>query len=279
MDKSKIKNFIILLLAFVNLFLLLIVVSGTIEQRKAEKLRMQALTAVLSEKGITMSPDIELPENIPSVLSLTRDTNAEKKSLSALIGNCSVENLGGNIYFYNGSDGQAKIRGTGEFEILLNAGVIGIGKNPVSAAKDALEKLNIEYGNIEPIVEQDGGNTRVTLCCSWDGTSIYNAKISFLFTSDYLILISGTKPLDTKHSVQSTENYPDSVTVLMNFLESVRSTGYVCSEINDLKIEYNMYYAASEQCTLKPVWCISTNSGLFYIDAQTGKAENPEAAP
>ena len=279
MDKSKIKNFIILVLVFVNLFLLYIVVSGALEQRKAEKLRMQALTAVLTENGITLNPDIRLPDTIPSTLSLTRDTGAEKSTLSALIGNCTVKNQGGNIYFYSGSDGQAKIRGTGEFEILLDAGVIELGKNPVSAAKSALEKLNIECGDIEPIVEKDGDNTKVTLYCSWDGTTVYNAKISFQFTSDYLILISGTKPLDSEYSLQSSENYPDSVTVLMNFLESVRSTGYVCSEINNLKIEYNMYSAVSGLCTLKPVWCVSTNSGLYYIDAQTGKAENLEAAP
>lgn len=279
MDKSKIKNFIILLLTLVNLFLLYIVVSGALEQRKADNLRLQALTAVLTENGITLNSDIKLPESIPSTLSLTRDTDAEQSNLSALIGNCTVIDQGGNIYFYSGSDGQAKIRGTGEFEILLDAGVIELGKDPVSAAKYALEKLNIEYGDIEPIVEQDGDNTKVTLCCSLDGTAIYNANITFIFTSDYLILISGTKPLDTKYSVQSSENYPDSVTVLMNFLESVRNTGYVCSEINDLKIEYNMYSAVSGLCTLKPVWCVSTNSGLYYIDAQTGKAENLEAAP
>ncbi len=279
MDKSKIKNFIILLLALVNLFLLFIVVSDAIEQRKAENLRIKALTTVLTDNGITLNPDIKLPESIPATLSLIRDKSAEKSSLSALIGNCTVKNQGGNIYVYTGSHGQAKIRGTGEFEILLNSGVFGIGKGPVSTAKSALEKLNIGYGDIEPIIENDGENTKVTLFCSWDGTAIYNAKITFLFTSDYLILISGTKPLDSEYSVQSSENYPDSVTVLMNFLESVRSTGYVCSEINDIKIEYNMFSAVSGLCTLKPVWCISTNTGLYYIDAQTGKAENLESAP
>lgn len=278
MDKSKIKNFIIILLVLVNVFLLYIVVSGALEQRKAENLRMEALTTVLSENGITLNPDIELPEIIPSTLSLTRDMGAEQDRLSALIGNCTAQNKGGNIYFYNGSDGQAKFRGTGEFEILLNPGVIALGKNPVDSAKSALKKLNLEYGDIEPIVENDGSNTTVTLFCSWDGTAIYNAKITFLFTSDYLILISGTSPLDTKYLIQSSENYPDSVTVLMNFLESVRQTGYVCSEIIDLKTEYYMYSAVSGNCTLKPVWCIQTNSGSYYIDAETGKADNLEAA-
>lgn len=274
MDNSRVKNFVIILLALVNVFLLVIVISSAREELKAEIYRMEALESVLSENGIVLNSDIELPDKIPPLLSIMRDMKTERNLVSDLIGKCTGEDQGGNIYFYSGNNGQAKFRGTGEFELLLNSGVIPKGRNPVSAAKTAMKKMGIECSSIEPVVSNDGDNTTVTLFCSWEGTPIYNAPINFYFTSDYLMIITGTRPLDTKYSVQSSENYSDGVTVLMNFLESIRQTGDVCSEINDLKIVYYLSSAVSGDCTLRPVWCVQTDSGAYYINAQTGKAEN-----
>ncbi len=278
MDKSKIKNFMIILLSLVNVFLLFIVISSDIEEKNAATYRTEALVKVLSENGIALNTDIVLPDSIPSLLSLKRDLETEKHNISALIGSCSAEDMGGNSYYYHGEDGAAKFRGTGEFEISMNSGAIPTGKDPVTTAKAVLKKLNIEAGDIEPLVTDDGTNVTVTLCCSLDGTTIYNEKISFNFNSTYLWYISGTRPLDTKYSVQSSENYPDSVTILMQFLEFVNDTGAVCSEIKALKIEYYMSSAVSENCTLRPVWCVETNSGLYYIDAVSGQAENVESS-
>jgi len=273
-DKSKIKNFIIILLALVNVFLLAIVISGAREKREADNSRKEALENVLAEKGLTLNPDIALPENVPPLLSLQRDMDAEYRSISALIGKCTPQDEGGNSFFYDGTDGQATFNGTGEFKIELNPGVISRGRDPVVAAKVALKKMGLESSDIEPIVEEDGIKTTVTLCCSWDKTAIYDAIIVFDFNSEYLWLVSGVRPLDVKYSVQSSEDYPDSVTIIMNFLEYISNTGYVCNEISDLKIEYSMNSTVSGNCILRPVWCIETNLGLNYIDAKTGKAEN-----
>ena len=278
MDKARIKNFIIILLALVNIFLLFIVISGDIEEREAASFRTQALITVLSEHGITLNSDIDLPERIPPLLSLKRDMGTEKDRVSDLIGSCTAEDQGGNSYYYQGEDGNAEFSGTGEFNISMNAGAISRGKDPLASAKAALNKLNIKAGDIDPIIKDDGNTLTVTLFCSWDGTSIYNAKISVTFNSDYLWLISGVRPLDSKYSVKSSENYPDSVTILMSFLKFVNDTGSVCSEIKNLTIEYNMNSAVSENCTLRPVWCVETDSGLYYIDAATGQAEIVESS-
>lgn len=274
MDKSKIKNFIILLLALVNVFLLAIVISGAREKREADASRKEALENVLAEKGLTFNPDISLPDSVPPLISLQRDMDAEYRSISALIGKCTPQDEGGNSFFYDGTDGQATFSGTGEFDAKLNSGVISRGKDPVVAAKAALKRMGLECSDIEPIVEDDGIKTTVTLYCSWDKTAIYDAAINFDFNSEYLWLIRGVRPLDIKHSIQSSENYPDSVTIIMNFLEYVSNTGYVCNEINDLKIEYSMNSTVSGNCILKPVWCVETNSGTYYVDAQTGNVNN-----
>ena len=278
MDKSKIKNFILILLALVNVFLLAIVISGASEERKAETSRKAALNRVLAEYGITLKSNIVLQDTIPPLLTLARNMDTEHSLISALIGKCTPVDQGGNSFFYSGADGQATFRGTGDFEILLNSGVISTGRSPLDAAKATLKKLNIDYSDAGPIVTNNGDNTTVTLYCSWNQTAIYNARISLVFNSDYLWLISGVRPLDIKSSVQSSENFPDSTTILMNFLETTNKNGYIFSEINELKIEYSMNSAVSGNCTLKPVWCVVTNSGTYSIDDQTGEAEKIDIA-
>ena len=278
MDKSKIKNFMIILLLLVNAFLLTIVISNYSEERQAELYRKDALESVLSQSGKTLNPNIKFPESIPPQVSLKRDIDSEKKFIASLLGRCDMKDLGGNIYYYDGKDGKAKFRGTGEFEILLNSGVIPKGNDPVDSAKVALRKLGIEYSGEGSTVETDGGNTTVTLNCSWNGTPIYNSKISFSFTSEYLMIITGNRPLDKEDVIQSTENYPDSITLLMNFLQTINDTGEVCSEIKDMQIGYFLTSAVSGDCTLKPVWCIQTDSKSYYINAQTGAAEKLETA-
>jgi len=278
LDKARIKNFIIIVLVLVNAFLLLNVISSAKEQWDAQDFRVESLKKVLSDNGITLDSDIELPDSVPPLLSLKRDMEAEYDSFKALIGNCTVLDLGGNVFYYEGIDGQAKSRGTGDFEMKLNSGVVNKGRDPVYAAKSAMKKLGIECSSAEPVIAVEGENVTVTLCCAWDGVAVYSAKINFYFYSDNLLIISGTRPLQEENTVSSSENYPDAVTVLMGFLESSSQSGYVCSEISDLQVEYSMYSAVSGYCTLKPVWCIQTNSGSYYIDAETGIIENISSA-
>ena len=272
MDKSKVKNFILILLALVNIFLLIIVIKNATEEKKAESSRMQALGKILEEDGIALSPDTKLPETVPPTLSLKRDMNAELHRVSSLIGKCSVEEQAGNIFIYKGNDGEARFRGTGEFEIILYSGIIKMGKDSVGAAKTALRKLGIKSGDTEPVVTVDSSNTIVELCCTRDGMSIYNAIVSVKFMGDNIYSISGTLPFDTKNAVKSSENYPDSITILMGFLESRNQKGY--NEITDIKIGYNIYPTVSGSCTLIPIWYITTNSGSYQLDAETGESEN-----
>lgn len=276
MDKSKIKNFIIILLALVNLFLLTIVIANAKDERNARNYRNTALKNVLEDNGISLSSEVELPEKMLQSISLSRDLNKEKRMLSNLIGNCEPKDLGGNIIFYSGVDGQASFRGTGAFEILLEKDIIPLGDDPVAGCKTALKKLGIQYSSSPAEIITSGGSTAVIMQCAWEGTSIFNAEIRFDFTADRLLLICGTRPLDVETSAQSSEVYPDSVTVLMNFLQYTRDTGEVCSEIKSLNLGYYLSAVVSGSSNLKPVWCVETDSGKYYIDGHTGKPESLE---
>ncbi|MDR1131119.1 MAG: hypothetical protein LBL15_01725 [Oscillospiraceae bacterium] len=279
MDKSKIKSSIIILLAVVNVCLLALVFSDNTETRKARLYRQEALEAVFAENGIAFDPATAIPDTAPPLMTLRRDVETEEKSFRALIGRASVEDQGGNVFFFLGTAGQAQSRGTGEFELmLLEADPIAAGKDAVSAAEAAMKKLGYECADIAPAVTWDSSSTLVTLVCAQDGIPVRNARISFYFLAGRLQTISGAGPLDKKIAASAAADYPDGITVLMKFLELINQTGRVCGRVNGVGVEYVMSSAVSGSCTLRPVWHIEADSGSFFIDAATLKEENIEAS-
>ena len=128
------------------------------------------------------------------------------------------------------------------------------------------------------VTQGSGDNEDVTFSCVWSGSTVYNARVTFHFSAGQLCLITGTRLFDTQSARVSLDNCPDGITVLMNFLQSVRSTGDVCTEIRSLELGYFMSSAVSGECTLRPVWCVETDSRAYYIDAETGKSETLDAA-
>ncbi len=276
MDKSRIKSFIILLLAVVNVCLLFIVLKNTSAELAVRESGNAALQQVLAKNGITLSEDVVLPKKIPTEITLSRSMLKEKRNLSSLIGSCTAQDLGGNIIYYHGSNGHANYRGTGEFEIMLDSAIIPLTDTPVASCYSLAKKLGIDYANIEPQLIQGDDSLMVTMVCAFDGTPVYNAAISFSYSFNRLFIISGMRPLDTEVSIRVYEDYPDGATVLMSFLDYISSTGGALSEITEVELGYFISSSVSGSCVLRPVWCIITDSGRYYINGQTGKPENLE---
>lgn len=278
MDSSKIKNYVILLLAIVNIFLLAIVLKNDSEQRAAGEYAQAALKSALAKSGISISESVMLPDGIPTEITLSRSMLRERRNLSTLIGSCSVKDLGGNIISYEGSDGQASYRGTGEFEITMNSDIIPLTSDPVASCRTIAGKLGIACSDISPEHLIDSDKQAVTMTCSWDNTPIFNALIRFDFSAGSLSAISGMRPLDTVVSVRASDEYPDISTILMSFLGYIIQTGDNCSEITDVQLGYFITSSASGSCVLRPVWCIVTDTDKYYINGQTGKPESVEYA-
>lgn len=278
MDTSKIKNYMIILLAIVNIFLLSIVLKNVSDDRASKEYATAALERVLAENNIVMSENVALPEKMPTEVTLSRSLLKERRKLSSLIGSCSAQDLGGNIIYYRGNDGQASFRGTGEFEIALEKAIIPRTDDLLSGCYSVTKRLGIDLADIEPDLITDGSSQIVSLICAWNGTPVYNASVEFSFTPDRLYLITGMRPLDTEVSIRALEDYPDSATILMSFLAYARQTGDAFSEITNVELGYFISSSASGSCVLRPVWCIVTDSGKYYINGQTGKPESLEYA-
>lgn len=277
MDKSKLKNLIIILLVFVNLFLLVLAVSGIAQKNSAEKKRISALQAVLDEQGITLSDVSDLDVTCPDVIELERSVNKEKKMLSALIGSCTAEDLGGNIYIFSSEDGQARMRSTGDFEIALDTDVIPTDGDLISASETALRKLGISYDKDSLVIGQSNELDCVTATCKYNGFTVLNANITLYFSDSRLVLITGRRPPDVKDSSSDADSDLDAIAIILTFLENNHESGQVCSAILNVSTAYILDSATVGDCTLTPVWCIETDVGSFYFDGITGKARTVES--
>lgn len=270
MDGSKIKNIVLLILFLTNVFLLGMLLTDYSEKRAAEEEGWEQLTAIFEENGIALSPTVQKEEPLKPY-SLRRDAEGERAAVEKLLGNLEFLDMGGNIYFYNGVDGQATFRGTGEFDIVLQAGVVSAGNEPVQAACGVLKKLGIGYDRDRADVKAERSMTVVTIPVCWQDIQVFNAQVTFTFSSETLILISGRRLPDAE-SGQGSVGLPPK-TLLMDFLRAVNEGGYVCSEVTEMQCGYIMNVPVSGDVELVPVWRIGTDVGDYYFNGVTGREE------
>lgn len=274
MDKLSVKKLIIILLTLVNIFLLVLVISITKQEADAERLRSEALVDILANHNIDLADGVPLPKKCLDVIVLERSLKKECSMLSALIGSCSYEAQGGNIYIFGGQDciGQASISGTGDFRIALDTAVIPVETDLAAAAKTTLKKLGIKYNENSLELGVEDGLDCVTVTCSYKNHDILNAKIKLYFSDSQLLFLTGLRPPDIKTDSLDANDDLDSIAIMMNFLEYIRQSGQVCNTILGITTDYFIDSATIGDCTLTPVWCIETDVGNFYFDGVTGKS-------
>ncbi len=271
MDSSKIKNLIIVILLLVNLFLAAMVLHDRIEEIRAENQAIADVSAAYAASGIELSADLRWNDKLVGC-NLSRDLNKENALVKSVIGTSMVEDLGGNILYYKGTKGEARFRGTGEFEIVMTAKAIPVSGSPLDTAKNVLADMGYRTDVSRAVVDSASGSTTVTLVCMYRGDNVYNCIVSFLFTPDYLMMINGRRPLEW--SADGESSAISAPTALMRFLAEMRERGAVCSELRTLELGYSMTASASGEGSLTPYWCILTDAGQYYINAVTGRIES-----
>lgn len=272
MDTSKIKNIIILILLAVNVFLGAALLSDRVQARSARTSAWEAAVEAVERVGINVSEEISGGIDTPAVYSLRRDMESEYGHLEGVLGKLSANDLGGNIWFYSSADGQASVRGTGECDILFSSEVFAAGHDAEKTAVKLLKSLGMETDEDSARSYYAAGGRVVELGCTWQGRRVYNAQMSFTFSEDYLLMVSGTRLFD--QSVQeSSEGALDELSVLMRFVEVVGEQGFVCSSLSELEAGYIFSVTVSGEGTLIPVWRFGTDTGDVYINALTGRVE------
>ena len=267
MDSRKLERIVLIILVLLNVFLLSVVLSDSLEAKRNEAETAASVTALLEENGIRVESGAVRLRNAPTPCVATRDLQLEGEKVKRLIGEYTAEDAGGNILFYRGGKGQALLRGSGELDVLLESRSIPLRGGEIATARRVLRRIGV------PALAADTKEKDTQFYCCCEELPIYNAVLHFDYSQDSLSMISGTHLFDTV-TKQTDRQGMNSVSALLRFVEIVRSEGYICSRLLGVEPGYLMTVTRSGEAELAPVWRIETDTGVLMIDAESGKVEN-----
>ena len=270
MEWSKLKNIIILILLLVNLFLLAM---AGVQERDSVQYQEQSIVdalTVLERNGIRVAL-----EKIPGQMSLKsmtvqRDRELEGNLAQALLGECTITDLGGGRYSYASPMGSAEFRSNGNFSVVFPKGIPfdgGAGEEETHALAMAA-KIGLS-GTVAQRVRFADGGVYVTLYQTWQSIPVYSCQITLQYQGGALCSISGQRLMGQPQPTGSEEKLLSIPTVLMRSLSGINRLGDICSEITQLTPGYQMSNPA-EGNRMEPVWYIVTDIGAYQLNAITG---------
>ena len=273
MEWSKLKNIIILILLAANLFLLAM---AGMQERDSVQYQEQAVAdalTVLERNGIKVAP-----ETVPGQMSLgsmtvQRDRQLEADLAGALLGECSVSDLGGGRYSHESPMGSAEFRSNGNFSIVFPKG-LPLAEGVEDEATHALAiagKIGLT-GTVAEQIHTDDGGVQVKLYQTWQSIPVYSCQIALQYQGGALCSISGQRLMGEPQPAGSQEELISIPTVLMRSLNGINELGDICSEILELTPGYQMSNPA-EGTRMEPIWYIMTDTGAYQLNAITGILE------
>lgn len=267
MDAGRLKNIAIIILAVLNVcFLALIGLDRFGVQQIADN-EKAALAELFTDSGISVSPDIIPDSSEAALYSISRDTAKEAEIVTALIGNARAEDQGGNIYSYKNENGSALFRNNGEFEISLN--FIDDGAGAGRTAARLLEEMDISFISEDAEMEEHGDSRGISYLCSWEERPILNCSVRLTIYAGGSAVLSGRRINGTPQR-SGESGALDINTMLVRFLDEIKSGGHVCNRIESIELCYNMNSSASGT-VLEPVWRIVTDGGEYHVDVSSGE--------
>ena len=263
MDRSKLKNIIILILAIANLCLLSAIGWRVTEVRTARERTAAELTERFARQNVDLTA--QLPEQTPPAgMTLTRSTDHDAALAQALLGETAmVRDLGGGIYRYSSETGRGAFRSGGSFEI---TGRLGSGD-----AESFCRKLCREFGYEEFAMELDESHTGSGSAIQYfNGLPVIHAEVTFLVEEGVLTAVQGVA-LPNAAAGPEDPDAMTAATALTLFLEDCRATGAVVSAVTAVTPCYELQSTAAAPMTLSPAYRITADSGDFYVSCSTGK--------
>lgn len=272
MEWSKIKNIILLILLTVNLFLLVLVVFRA--ERSARYLESARENAVglLEKNGIAVNVE-DLPEDTSlAPLSMERDQQQEEDIAAALLGDVQGNGKSG-VVRYTGEKGTARFSRSGEFTVTLHPDAYPLGEQTVREhAVSVLALLDFQAEVLT--VEEEDGQTVVTARQLWQGTPVFPCTVTLVYGEDALLSIrEGSCRLTGTPATSGTAEQMSVVTALLHFLKGLGGLGDVCTSLTGITPGYTFSSGFSDPVVLRPVWYITTDTGAYYLDAETGALE------
>ena len=248
METGKLKTIVLTILLCVNLTFCGILLAERMDTAAGTAQSRNELTKVLAGLGISLNADA-IPADVPMTrYTVARDPETEQALVLALLGEADGEDQGGNIRRYENENGWARFRSGGVFEINTTVGV-------------SLEN-KLRSSGLSIVREAD------SYICTAGNAQVFNCRFSLSQRSGGIYLSGRVLP-GTPEPEESAD-VTDAATLLLRFHDSVRDAGGVYAEIREIRPGYLLNVTATSM-ELLPVWRITTDGGVWYLDIREQK--------
>lgn len=120
-------------------------------------------------------------------------------------------------------------------------------------------------------MEYDGETVTVTFFQNWEGTPVFSCEAVFSYQDGELRQIDAQRLSGTAQQAAGGETLLSTATVLIRFLAGINDGAVrVCTEIQDMTPGYQANLSRPVTY-LSPVWRITTDTGVYYMDGVTGE--------
>ena len=259
MERYRLKNIIILILALLNVCLL-----GTLAMRVSAEhaSRRQAraqLVELYAAAGVSLDEHLISDETPPSALTLTRDETEEQSLAAYLLGGIPARtDQGGGIFSYTGEFGAAQFRSNGSFDAVCD--------RPLEDPEAFLREFCKTYGYQELSAASEEGT--VTVVQYYQDYPVVGCDVTFSLEGGALKRIIGTHLPDSAATAVGEEPL-SALSALTAFLNTIRE-GAVGTAVTDLYLCYELQSTTTALMTLSPAWCVTTDTARYYVNCMTG---------
>jgi len=261
-DRYRLKNVIIVILALLNVFLLIsLVLQEKTEQTTHHRMEEQ-LILLFAADGMTLEEGTLLQEKPPAILTMSRDAERETAVAEFFLGQEILrEDQGGGIVSFSGTLGTAQFRENGGFEVSAKTDAA----DPEELCRRFCQKFSYAEPTFLPLLE---GST-ATAAALHDGRQVINCRVR-ISCEDGSVNVQGTLLPESGTAAASDGELLSAAAALTAFQNTRRETGAVVSAVTETALCYRLQSSPASPISLVPVWCIVTDTSKYYVNCSTG---------
>lgn len=262
MERYRLKNIIILILALLNACLLGILALRANEEHASLRQAREQLVSLFASAGVTLDAGLISDETPPASLTLNRD-EAEEQSLAAyLLGGTPVRSdQGGGIFIYTGETGAAQFRSNGGFDAVCD--------RPLKDPETFFREFCKTYGYEDAAVSLEDGTGTVSAVQYYQDYPVVGCTVTFSLEDGVLKRAIGTHLPDSAATAASDEAPLSALSALTALYNTIRE-GAVGTAVADVYLCYELQSTTTALMTLAPAWCVVTDTASYYVNCISG---------
>lgn len=262
MERYRLKNIIILILALLNLCLLGILALRVSAELSSRRQAREQLVSLFAAAEMTLDADLISDETPPPSLTLTRDEAEEQAMAAYLLGGTPARtDQGGGLFSYTGEYGAAQFRSNGGFDAVCD--------RPLKDPETFFREFCKTYGYEDAAVSLEDGTGTVSAVQYYQDYPVVGCTVTFSLEDGVLKRAIGTHLPDSAAAAASDEAPLSALSALTALYNTIRE-GAVGTAVADVYLCYELQSTTTALMTLAPAWCVVTDTASYYVNCISG---------